>query len=389
MTKPSLVRTALLIAGLATAMPAPLGAQAATRTDALALEQSGHPAEAQQLWQKLAEQNARDPEALAHLGLLEARQQHFEAAIGFYRKGLALDRRYPGLNMNLGLACFKAGQFPGAIEAFQAELRLHQDNPATRDRLTILLGMSHYGMADYLVAIPYLERAAQREAGNLPLRLALAHSCLWSKQFPCVLDTAREILSIDPNSAEADMLTGEALDEQGESVSAIEQFRAAAKADPAVPNVHFGLGYLLWKQNQFSSAIEQFREELKNDPSHVQARIYLADALVATGAMQQAEPELLQAVAAAPMSAMVQRDLGALYAAQDDPSRALEHFQQAIVLDPKDVASHLRLAKLYRATGDRERSREQSEIASRITKTADSASDALMQKLPQQSPSRP
>jgi Flp pilus assembly protein TadD len=42
----------------------------------------------------------------------------------------------------------------------------------------------------------------------------------------------KEILALNADSAEADMLAGEALDEKGDDAGAIEQFRAAAKADP-------------------------------------------------------------------------------------------------------------------------------------------------------------
>ena len=66
-----------------------------------------------------------------------------------------------GLEMNLGLAYFKADQFPDAIKVFSAELRKQPPNSPAAQRLTILLGMAHYGMGDYFVAIPYLQRAAR------------------------------------------------------------------------------------------------------------------------------------------------------------------------------------------------------------------------------------
>src|SRR5581483_11814347 len=70
--------------------------------------------------------------------------------------------------------------------------------------------MAHYGMGDYLVAIPYLKQAAKMDPQSLPLRLTLAHSCLWSKQYQCVMDVYKEILALNAESAEADMLAGEA-----------------------------------------------------------------------------------------------------------------------------------------------------------------------------------
>ena len=93
-----------------------------------------------------------------------------------------------------------------------------------------------------------------RDPRNLELLLALAHSYLWSKQYQNVLDTYRAILLVDAESAEADMLAGEALDEMKDALGAIQQFRAAVQADPKMPDVHFGLGYLLWTQKQYTEA---------------------------------------------------------------------------------------------------------------------------------------
>jgi hypothetical protein len=38
--------------------------------------------------------------------LLEARQQHYAEAVGFYRKAMALNPAMPGLRLNMGLALF-------------------------------------------------------------------------------------------------------------------------------------------------------------------------------------------------------------------------------------------------------------------------------------------
>ena len=83
---------------------------------------------------------------------------------------------------------------------------------------------------------------------------------------------------LNAESAEADMLAGEALDELKDAAGAIEQFRAAVKADPKMPDVHFGLGYLLWSKGRYEEAVPEFQAELDNNPDHVQAMAYLGDA---------------------------------------------------------------------------------------------------------------
>jgi len=271
-----------------------------------------------------------------------------------------------GLEMNLGLAYFKADQFPDAIKAFSAALKEQRpDSPATQ-RLIILLGMAHYAMGDYFVAIPYLQRAAKEDPQSLPLRLTLAHSCLWSKQYDCVLEVDKEILTLNADSAEADMLVGEALDEKGDDAGAIEQFRNAAKANPKEPNVHFGLGYLLWKQHHFDEAAKEFQAELENDSADQRARAYLGDSLVEMNQYEEAQPELETAAkdASTTTMAMVHRDLGVVYAEAGRKEEAANELLEAIALDPKDVSPHWRLGKLYQSMGKKDEAKEEFAIAS-------------------------
>ena len=355
-------------------IPAALFAQAGDRARAMALEQKGQNAEAEQIWSGMAKADPHNAEALAHLGLLEARREHYDVAISYYRQALAINPELPGLQMNLGLALFKAAQFPDAIKSFTAEIRKRPGD----QRLTILLGMAHYGMGDYLVAIPYLQQAAGQDPQNLPLRMTLAHSCLWSKQYQCVLDVYKEILALNAESAEADMLAGEALDEKGDSAGATEQFRAAVVANPKEPNVHFGLGYLLWTQSQFTEAAKEFQLELENDPQHTQARTYLADSWVQQNEFTKALPELEKVVASDSSQELAHRDLGIVYADAGRKEDAVRELQKAIELDPKDVAPHWRIAKVYQSMGRKDEAKVEFEKASKMLQQS---KQALQEKL--------
>jgi tetratricopeptide (TPR) repeat protein len=317
------------------------------RARAMALEQKGLNAEAEQIWDSIAKANPRDAEALAHLGLIEARQERLEVAISYYRRALDVNPDFPSLRMNLGLALFKAAQFPDAIRMFAFELTKHPGDP----RLTILLGMAHYGMKDYLVAIPYLQRAAERDVQSVPLRMTLARSCMSSKQYQCVLRVHKQMLALNAESAEADMLAGEALDRMGDSDGAIEQFRAAILKNPQEPSAHFGLGYLLWTQANWTEAAKEFQLELQNVPQHVNARIYLADSLVRQTEFAQALTELDKLRADEHSDSLVHRDLGIIYANSDRGTDAVRELEMAIGLDPGDEDTHLQLAKAYKSIG--------------------------------------
>ena len=222
----------------------------------------------------------------------------------------------PGLRLNLGLSLFKGGELREAIQIFRPLQKAESSNSAESLRLKTLIGLAHYGLGDYAAAVPYLKEATASDVQNLSFRLALAHSCLWSRQYQCVLDVYHEIVTLNAESAEADMLAGEAYDEMKNDAGAIEQFRAAVKADPKMPNAHFGYGYLLWRQLKFEEAEHEFKAELLNTPEHASALAYLGDTEIHLGRPEDAPPFLLQAIRIEPTIALAHLDLGIVYSDQ-------------------------------------------------------------------------
>jgi tetratricopeptide (TPR) repeat protein len=348
------------------------------RQTALALEQQGKNAEAETAWRAFLKAHPANAESYAHLGLLEARQEHYKEAIPLYRRALALNPAFPGLRLNLGLALFKGGEMKEAVRVFDPLLKSLPSSSPEAQRLTILLGMSHYGLGEYAEAARYLKDAAARDAQNLTLRLSLAHSCMWSKQYQCVLDTYHEILMLNAESAEADMLAGEALDELKDHLKAIEQFRAAVLANPKEPDVHFGLGYLLWTQRQYAEAVSEFQAELANNPGHVQALVYMGDAQMQMNHPEVALPLLEKVEQMDPGLALGHLDLGILYADSGRNEDALRELKAAAKLTPDDVNVHWRLGRLYRSMGKKDEAKAELDKASSITKAAD---DALIDKM--------
>jgi tetratricopeptide (TPR) repeat protein len=299
--------------------------------------------------------------------------------VPLYRKALALDPAMPGLRMNLGLALFKAGELKEAIQTFNRLLHSRPPSPEA-GRLTILIGMAHYGLGEYAAAVPYLKQATASDPENLPFRLMLAHSCLGSQKFQCVLDVYHEILTLNAESAESDMLAGEALDAMKDHLAATQQFRAAVKANPREPNVHFGLGYLLWGQNQYQEAAEEFQAELANVPDHVQAMAYLADADIKLNRPEAALPLAEKAIQMNAGMELAHLDLGILYANAGRQDDAVRELKTAVKLSPKDVNPHWRLARLYRAMGRKDEANAEFQKTSSLTKAADASIYSMIEQ---------
>lgn len=322
--------------------------------DARAYEQSGDLQSASAAWHELLTAHPRNAEALAHLGMIAAHEEHYTEAIVFYRKSLAADPAQQGVRLNLGLAQFKSGALKDAVATFsELEKKLPAHSPETM-RVTTLLAMAHYGLGEYGAAVPYLRKITEADPQNLPYRMLLDQSCLWSKQYKCVLDVYKEILSLNAESAEADMLAGEAYDEEHNIEDATRQFRAAAKLNPHQPLVHFGLGYLLWRQKQYAEAASEFATELDAMPQNADALALLGDCTMQMGHPDQAMPLLESAVH---LNAQLERphmDLALLYIEQKKNADALRELLESARIAPGDVEVHWHLARLYQSLGRRD-----------------------------------
>ncbi len=329
------------------------------RQSALALEREGKVAEAEAAWKTLLIGQPSNSEAYAHLGLLEAHQEHYKEAIVFYRKALSLNPKIPGLRLNLGLSEFKAGELHSAIQTFDSLLKSEPKTSANTLRLATLIGLAHYGLGEYSASIPYLKDAAAGDPQSVSLRMTLAESCLLSKQYQCVLDVYKEILTLNPESADAHILAGEAYDELKNDDGALTEFQAAVNADPKMPNVHFGYGYLLWRRLKFDDAEKEFRSELANNPEHPLALAYLGDTEMRRNSLQDAVTHLEHAIRLQPSIAIAHLDLGIIFEGQGRKDEALAELRKAAELNPSDSAIHWRLGRFYQSLGQKEEAKRE------------------------------
>jgi tetratricopeptide (TPR) repeat protein len=161
------------------------------------------------------------------------------------------------------------------------------------------------------------------------------------------------------------------MDEMEDKAGAAEQFRAAVKADPKVPNVHFGLGFLLWNLMQFEEAAQEFQAELANNPDHAQALTYLADTDMRLNHPEVAPPLLEKAIRLDRRIELAHLDLGILYSDADRKDDALRELTLAATLSPGDVNVHWRLARFYQKIGKKEEAKAEFDKTSSLKKAAD------------------
>ena len=130
---------------------------------------------------------------------------------------------------------------------------------------------------------------------------------------------------------------------------------AAVKAleiDETLAEAHTGLGYIkITCDWDWPGSEKEFRKALDINPNYATARNFYAASLIAVGRLDEAVAEYRRALAAEPVSLIINATLGlALYFTRDY-DRAIEELRKTIDMDPSFIEAHARLGLVYEQKG--------------------------------------
>lgn len=198
----------------------------------------------------------------------------------------------------------------------------------------------------------------------------------------------KQILALDPRSADAHMLLGIAYSTWGSKElkgEAIGEFRQALDLNPRLVQVRFflahlylGLGRAVRAREELEAglaqtpgnpeflallgeterhlrnagrAVEITRQALQADPSFAPARYYLGLALLDAGQRDNAITELEQVVRARAAGSDAYLALGSAYVDAGRAAEAIETLTQGLRIDSARSELHIALARAYRSNG--------------------------------------
>ena len=217
--------------------------------------------------------------------------------------------------------------------------------------------------SDQLQAL-FREGAAQMHAGN-----AVAAEAAFLRA-----------TELDPSFAPAHLDLGLAQLKQGKLLEAIASIRKSLELDPSAPGAHLFLGIAEYQSNDSQSAIVDLNQELKLDPQNVQALTWLGIVELNGAHPEMASEPLDRAAELAPTDenvldyrvqahmAAAKQSYGALYkldpaswrlhrlnaaidAQAQDHKGAIEEYQLAIKLAPKEAELYEGMGWEYRKLG--------------------------------------
>jgi tetratricopeptide (TPR) repeat protein len=158
-----------------------------------------------------------------------------------------------------------------------------------------------------------------------------------------------------PRSSQRYLLQAEVHVAREEWTKAMESFQRASVLDPRDPEPHYRMGQL-WNQrleNQ-EAAIRHYQWALYLTPDHVPSRLALAELYDAQGDCDKAARWLDPFFASNARKSLQTKAhvlLGRCLSRQERTNQALSHLEEVVLLNPKSARHHLTLAQAYSQAG--------------------------------------
>jgi tetratricopeptide (TPR) repeat protein len=265
--------------------------------------------EAERDFRQVLQMDPQSGAATANLGVVYMRRKQWDKALAELEKAEKLMPAVAGIRLNIALAYFRQSEFLKATPVLESVLRDQPDAVQPR----YLLGLCYFFAERWADATKTLEPLWAQESGQLPYLYVLSNAAHRSGQSEVDDRAAAQLLKVGDGSPEYHLFAGKYYLNLDQYDQALEEFQAAAAADPKLPFVHFNLGLTHLGKHEYRQA----REEFKKDAT--------------------AEPDL----------ALNYEELGDVAWLMDDDKSAEESYREALRRDPRLVHSRLRLAEIY------------------------------------------
>jgi Flp pilus assembly protein TadD len=204
-------------------------------------------------------------------------------------------------------------------------------------------------------AVGVLERIVKTNPRDAEARLLLGSILTEDGRSAEAIAHLSEAVHLRPRSAEAHNALGEALSASGESKGARREFESAVALAPTLAPARVSLGLILAQAGESAAAAEHLDRAIKllgRDPESALPKYLRAKIHTEHDEFEKASALLKDAVALRPDFFEAWSDLGQARKALLDDAGAFAAFQRAVELNPDDPVSRYRLGAEYLRQGD-------------------------------------
>ncbi len=294
------------------------------------------PAGEVELRKKAVEENPRDAEARARLGIAYRDAGQLIESAQVLEKSLELNPDLPRVPILLAFVYISGGRYAEAVPHLR---RAFEDEQEVRMRLVVGQRLVEClfttgGEEEALGVIGKMRRLTPDDPDILYLA-SKAHANLWYA-------TVQRLLDKSADSYRAHQILAEVLETQEKFSEAAGEYRAIIGMQPRMPAFHYKLGKMLLRADPTpqgeQAAMAEFRAELEINPFDVPSHIEIGELDLKAGRVEDAHKLFSRAVELQPGHAVAQLGLARALIAGGQYEKALDHLEQAHRLGPQNEA---------------------------------------------------
>ncbi len=171
------------------------------------------------------------------------------------------------------------------------------------------------------------------------------------KDYGAAIEALRKAVAAKPKDLAPHFNLALAYSLAGRDNEAIAEYRATLELKPDLYEANLNLGILLVRDEQGAAAIDPLRKATDAKPKEVRPAVYLGDALLAAGKLDEAKQTYQAALQLDANAAAAELGLARTEARQGQFAEATPHFRRAAELEPAYKESTLELGDLLQAAG--------------------------------------
>lgn len=329
---------------------------------ALVRKRQGRLADAEAHFGKALVGQPDNPQILSNFGNLLKDLGRFEEAIDQYQRAVAKHPGFADAYFNLGLAFQAEGDFSSAIEPLSEACRLKPTDP----RYANALGVSFKELDQLDEAIACYGRALAAKPDHFRALHNMGVALRMQDRQQEALDYYRKAMEIDPRVPELRYNLGNALYELGEYQEADEQYRTAIGLRPDYLEAHETLNQMYWEHGQTDLFARSYEVAIKSAPESPLLREAQVKALELSGAAEEAEAVLDEALATLGPHAGLLRRKARLTASRGDLETGVDYFHKAIDEDPGSQPIRIDAARLLIPMGRYQTALDHLDVAEKL-----------------------
>lgn len=253
----------------------------------------------------------------------------------------------PAIQFNIGLALFQLGRWDEALAPIEKAMA----HPPSAAQARYLRGAIRFQQKQFAACARDLELVRGDPRFAEQALFMLVESNLRTGNAAGSQAAFLELERRYPDSAFLHKLMGMAYDQQEMPAKALEEFEAALRVRPQMPDIAFGIGYIHYKQGNPAEARRWFLEELRVQPCYARAHYYLAEIERAAEAWETAASGYARALECDPDLADALVGLGDVAERRNDLPEAIRRYQAAVERMPEDSQARFKLANALRRAG--------------------------------------